>query len=280
MDNSPVSEQTEKLASLLLASRRLVVFTGAGVSTESGIPDFRSPGGLWERYDPDEFTIQSFVRSAETRKKMWRMMAAEFFTHVTPNAAHYALAELDRLGKLDCIITQNVDDLHQRAGVPRAKVYELHGNMLWAVCLNCGQRYPMEAIRERLKAGDEDLDCRAACHGILKPAGVLFGEALPERELREATEHSRGADLFLVIGSTLLVYPAAYMPQYAVEAGAKLAIINLTATPMDRQAVVVINAKAGEVMSRVVERIKAPDTSGRSLKAEVRQEGPIQTCRD
>lgn len=256
MNNSLPLKNIEHLASLILASKRLVVFTGAGVSTESGISDFRSPGGLWERYDPDDFTIRKFLHSVETRKKMWHMMATEFLVDVQPNRAHYALAELDKLGKLDCIITQNVDDLHQRAGVPQEKVYELHGNMLRAICLTCGQRYPMEAIRERLKAGEKIPDCKN-CHGILKPAGVFFGESLPARELQEATDHSKRADVFLVIGSTLLVYPAAYMPLYAVEAGAKLAIVNLTATPVDKDAEVVINGKAGEVMSQVVEMVKS-----------------------
>ena len=189
-------------------------------------------------------------------------MATEFFTDVQPNRAHYALAELDKLGKLDCIITQNVDDLHQRAGVPQEKVYELHGNMLRAVCLTCGQRYPMEVIRERLKADEEIPDCKA-CHGILKPDAVFFGESLPARDLQEATAHSKAADVFLVIGSTLLVYPAAYMPVYAVEAGAKLTIINLTATPVDKDAEVVINGKAGEVMSQVVETVKSGIISDR-----------------
>lgn len=268
MDKSPVSRQIDDLASLILASHRLVVFTGAGVSTESGIPDFRSPGGLWERYDPDEFTIQKFLSGPEARRKMWRMMAAEFLVDVLPNPAHYALAELDKLGKLDCIITQNVDDLHQKAGVPREQVYELHGNMRWTVCLSCGKRYPMEAIRGRLNSGEEIPECRAqstsgqACRGILKPAGVFFGESLPAMELREATLHSKGADVFLVIGSTLAVYPAAYMPQYAVEAGARLAIVNLTPTPMDRHAQVIISGKAGEVMPRVVEKVRSPTHRG------------------
>lgn len=249
-------QKIEQLSQLILASKRLVVFTGAGVSTESGISDFRSPGGLWERYDPDDFTIRKFIHSVETRKKMWHMMATEFLVDIQPNRAHYAIAELDKLGKLDCIITQNVDDLHQRAGVLRDKVYELHGNMLWAVCLSCGERYPMEAIRKRLKASEEIPDC-GSCHGILKPAGVFFGESLPARELQEATAHSKRADVFLVIGSTLLVYPAAYMPLYAVEAGAKLAIVNLSSTPIDKDAEVIINGKAGEVMTQVVEMVKS-----------------------
>jgi len=247
---------TEKVADLLFHSRRVVVFTGAGVSTESGIPDFRSPGGIWEKYDPNEFTIHRFLNSAETRKKMWGMLATEFFKQVQPNPAHYAIAELERLGKLECVITQNVDDLHQRAGNSREKVYELHGNMRWAICLNCAQRDPMERIRERLDAGEAEPNCES-CGGMLKPDAVFFGEALPQRELTEATRHSRGCDLFISIGSTLVVYPAAFMPLYAVESGAKLVIINLSPTPMDRHATVILRYKAGEAMPKIVERLKA-----------------------
>ena len=172
-----------------------------------------------------------------------------------PNPAHYAIAELDRLGKLDCVITQNVDNLHQKAGVPNDKVFELHGNMQWAICLSCGRRYPFEQIKARLDAGEEIPDCEA-CHGILKPDAVFFGESLPPKVLAEATSRSRSCDLFMVIGSTLVVYPAAYMPIYAADAGAKLVIINLSSTPMDNQATVLIRAKAGEAMAKIIQRVR------------------------
>ncbi|GAH10973.1 unnamed protein product, partial [marine sediment metagenome] len=176
-------------------------------------------------------------------------------TEAKPNPAHYAIAELDRLGRLDCVITQNVDNLHQKAGVPGDKVFELHGNMQWAVCLGCGRRYPFEQVKVRLDGGEEVPDCEV-CHGILKPGAVFFGEALPQKVLEEATLRSRNCDLFIVIGSTLVVYPAAYMPTYAVNSKAKLVIINLSPTPMDRQANVLIRAKAGETMSKVIQRVK------------------------
>lgn len=246
-----------KVAGLILEAKKAVVFTGAGISTESGIPDFRSPGGIWERYNPDDFTYQKFIADPNTRRTQWRMLHKGGLTAAAkPNPAHLAIAELDRLGRLDCVITQNVDNLHQRGGLPDEKVFELHGNMLWAVCLGCGRRYPFTEIRVRLDAGEETPDC-TNCGGILKPDAVFFGEPLPEKVLRESTRRSLSADLFIVIGSTLVVYPAALMPSYAVQAGAKLVIINLSPTPIDRDAHVVIRAKAGETMLQVIQILKA-----------------------
>jgi NAD-dependent deacetylase len=246
----------DRVADLIINAGRIVVFTGAGVSTESGIPDFRSPGGIWDRFDPDDFTYQKFVSDSEARRKQWLMLQeGALTTKAKPNPAHYAIAELDRLGKLDCVITQNVDNLHQKAGVPEDKVFELHGNMQSAVCLSCGRSYPFEQIKARLDEGEEILDCEA-CHGILKPAAVFFGEPLPAKVLEEATSRSYNSDLFIVIGSTLVVYPAAYMPIYAVRSGAKLVILNLSSTPMDMEATVLIRAKAGEAMSRIIKRVR------------------------
>jgi NAD-dependent deacetylase len=240
----------------------MVAFTGAGVSTESGIPDFRSPGGIWSRYDPDDFTYQKFVRDPEARRKHWQLFGEGFLTSgAEPNAAHHAIGELDRLGKLDCVITQNVDNLHQRGGVPDRKVFELHGNMQWALCLNCGRRYPFDQIKARLDSGEEMPDCES-CHGTLKPDVVFFGEALPQDVLQEATSRSYACDLFIVIGSTLVVYPAAYMPIYAANAGARLIIVNLSPTPMDEQATVLIRAKAGEAMSAILQRVKEKMATG------------------
>ena len=251
----------DRVADLIIKAKRIVIFTGAGISTESGIPDFRSPGGIWDRFDPDDFTYHKFVTNPESRRKHWQMLReGSLTTEAKPNLAHYAIAELDRLGKLDCVITQNVDNLHQKAGVPSEKVFELHGNMQWAVCLSCGRRYPFEQIKVRLDGGEAVPDCEA-CHGILKPAAVFFGEPLPEKVLKEATFRSSNCDLFIVIGSTLIVYPAAYMPVYAVESGARLVIVNLTSTPMDRQATILIRDKAGEAMSRIIKRVREK-TSG------------------
>jgi NAD-dependent deacetylase len=250
----------EKIAGLILESKRLIVFTGAGISTESGIPDFRSPGGIWDRFDPDDFTIGKFLRDPEARRKQWRMFGEGLLSeNAEPNAAHLAIAELYRLGRLDCVITQNIDNLHQKAGVPDDKVFELHGNMRWAACLKCGRRYPFGEIKARLEAGEEIPACRD-CSGMLKPDIVMFGEQLPVRVLEEASRRAMASDLCIVIGSTLVVYPAAYIPAYAVRSGAKLAIINLSETPMDNQAEVTINARAGETMTEVVRHVKVKIT--------------------
>ena len=256
MEEQNLEALTDKVAELIVKANRVVVFTGAGISTESGIPDFRSPGGIWDRYDPDDFTYQRFVSRPEARRKHWQMLGeGGLTTKAEPNPAHYAIAELDKLGKLDCVITQNIDSLHQKAGVPDDKVFELHGNMQSAVCLSCARRYLFEQIKARLDEGEEIPDCEA-CHGILKPAAVFFGEPLPSKVLEEAISRSYNSDLFVVIGSTLVIYPAAYMPIYAVRSGAKLVIINLSSTPMDMEATVLIRAKAGEVMTKVLQRVR------------------------
>jgi len=251
-----MTEKIERLAQLIIESKKTVVFTGAGISTESGIPDFRSPGGIWSRYDPEDFTIQKFLSGPAARKTIWKMSAESgLLTEAEPNPAHYAIAELYQLGKLDCVITQNIDNLHQKAGVPEDKVFELHGNMRWVVCLSCRRRFPMPEVLHKIKEGIEVPDC-PDCQGILKPGAVFFGEALPQDALQEATRRSQNCDLFIVIGSTLVIYPAAYMPAYARDAGAKLAIVNLTPTPLDHYATVVIQGGAGEIMSRVIERVR------------------------
>lgn len=255
MEEQNLDSLASQVADLIMNAQKVIVFTGAGVSTESGIPDFRSPGGIWDRFDPRDFTYQKFMTDPEGRKKMWQLHREGIMTDAKPNPAHYAIAELDRLGKLDCVITQNVDYLHQKAGVPDDKVFELHGNNKWIKCLSCGNRYTFEQIKVRLDAGEEIPDCEA-CHGLLKPEVIFFGESLPVDALQEATNRSRDCDLFIVIGSTLIVYPAAYMPMYATSSGAKLVIINLSSTPMDGEATVLIRAKAGEAMSLIVQRVR------------------------
>lgn len=256
MKSSDLSSAIEQVADLIIQSNRIVVFTGAGISTESGIPDFRGPDGLWTKLDPEEFTIQRFLSNTESRKKHWKMFAeGGLVRNAEPNIAHYAVADLEKLGKLDCVITQNVDNLHQRAGNSPEKVFELHGNMQRVRCMSCGKLLPMEDVLKRLKS-EEIPDCDS-CQGILKPDAVFFGESLPQITLEAAVRHSRNSELFIVIGSTLVVYPAAYMPAYAVESGASLVIVNIGSTPLDSQAKVLISAKAGETMSRVVEKVKS-----------------------
>jgi NAD-dependent deacetylase len=254
--SNAASEPVARAADLIVGSRRLVVFTGAGISTESGIPDFRSPGGIWTRFDPDDFTIDKFLSTERTRKLQWQMFGEGLLSDgAEPNAAHVAIAELWRLGRLDCVITQNIDNLHQRAGVPDERVFELHGNMRWAICLDCSRRFPFEEVAARVLGGEEIPDC-PDCHGTLKPDIVMFGEQLPAAALDRAARHSLAADVFFVIGSTLTVYPAALMPEYALQAGARLVIVNLSETPLDGRADVLLPFKAGETMSAVVETVK------------------------
>jgi NAD-dependent deacetylase len=250
-------DQIETVADMIVESEKVVVFTGAGFSTESGVPDFRSPGGVWDTFDPSELNLPNFLEREDVREKYWRMhkMMWETIRDAKPNQGHYAVAELHKIGKLDCIITQNTDGLHQKAGVPAEKVLELHGTMQWVDCLNCGKRYPRSHAQDKMLAGEKIPKCDS-CHGLLKPATVAFGQSMPIRETREAEERSERCDLFLAAGSSLVVYPAAQMPVDAKRNGAKLVLINLTVTPHDHYADVVIAEKTGETMSKIVARVK------------------------
>jgi NAD-dependent deacetylase len=244
------------VAEMIAEARRVVVFTGAGVSTESGIPDFRSPGGIWTKFDPDEFTIHRFIRSVETRRKQWEILfLGGVMTDARPNRAHRAIAELEKMGKLDCVITQNIDSLHVKAGNSPDTVFEVHGHARTVHCLDCLQSYSMEEIVRKNEKMKDIPVCRR-CGGILKPDVVFFGEALPADIFEQAVDHASRADLFIVVGSSLVVYPAASMPQYAKEGGAKLAIINLTPTPCDRMADSVIHASAGETMEKILGSVR------------------------
>ncbi|HLE80566.1 MAG TPA: NAD-dependent deacylase [Dehalococcoidia bacterium] len=256
MQELDLQRETEKAADLVLQARKIVVFTGAGVSTESGIPDFRSPGGIWDRFDPEDFTYDKFLTSPEARKRFWQLFRDKTFLGARPNAAHRAIAELESLSKLDCVITQNIDNLHQEAGNSPDKVIELHGTMKYCKCLDCGKRFTREEIEGQLDLGIETPRCDE-CNGLVKSATISFGEAMPVRETAEAQRRSAECDLFIAIGSSLVVYPAAYMPLHALQAGAKLIIINLDDTHLDGQADVVIRAKAGDAMSRILELVKS-----------------------
>jgi NAD-dependent deacetylase len=252
---SEINNKAEQVAELILSARKTVVFTGAGISTESGIPDFRGKDGIWTRMDPEDFTIERFVARPAVRKMQWKMLAeGGLFGHVQPNAAHYALAEMEKMGKLDCIVTQNIDNLHQAAGNSPERVFELHGNMEYVRCLGCHRRFSMEEIIARLSK--EELPECEYCKGILKPDAVFFGEALPQAVLSEAARRATQSDLCVVIGSTLIVYPAAYIPMYAYDAGAKIVIINIGTTPMDSKAAVLIEGKAGDTMGRIMEHLR------------------------
>jgi NAD-dependent deacetylase len=247
-----------QVADLIRQSKRIIVFTGAGVSTESGIPDFRSPGGVWHKYNPEDFYYQKFISSEESREKYWQM-SREFFEplkNAQPNAAHRAVVELEKMGKLDCVITQNVDNLHQRAGSSPEKVIELHGTAVSVSCLSCRKKYTREEIQSRLLQGVRVPKCDV-CGGILKPDTVSFGQSMPPRETEESFRRSRKCDLLIVIGSSLVVQPAASVPLEAKESGAKLVIINRDPTYHDSYADVVIHASAGEVMNRIMDCLKA-----------------------
>lgn len=241
-------DAVERAIRLLRGARHAVALTGAGLSTESGIPDFRSPGGVWERFRPVEYA--EFLANHEARKEHWRykratvpaMLAAE------PNAAHYALARLEAAGRLQAVITQNIDALHQRAGSRR--VLELHGTNLEAVCLRCEARAPIREALAVLDAGEEVPRC-ARCGGWLKPATVSFGQALPADVLEEATELAQRSDAFLVLGSSLLVTPAASLAGLAKQSGGALIIINLTETPYDRVADAALHESVGTVLPAI-----------------------------
>ena len=250
--------QIDAAADFILKSKKLVVFTGAGMSTESGISDFRSPGGVWSRFDQNELTFQKFLSSEESREKYWEFSTSSWaeMAAAQPNPGHHTIAGLDSLGKLDCVITQNIDGLHQRSGIPEEKVIELHGTARWVSCLECGQRYPREQIQERLESGIKVPRCDS-CSGIMKPATISFGQAMPERETRQAETRAAACDLFLVAGSSLVIYPAAQMPLIAKDSGARLIIINLTPTPHDPYADIVIHDKTGPALSQIMDRVKA-----------------------
>jgi NAD-dependent protein deacetylase/lipoamidase len=238
----------EEAAALLARARRVVALTGAGLSTESGIPDFRSPGGVWERFRPIDF--QEFLSSHAARQEHWRYKQATVpvMLAAAPNAAHLALAELERAGRLQAVITQNIDALHQRAGSRR--VLELHGTNLEALCLQCAARVPIGDALSQLDRGVEVPVC-ASCGGWLKPATVSFGQALPADVLQEAATLASESDCLIALGSSLLVHPAAALAGLAKQHGAALIIVNLSPTPYDEQADVVVHEKLGDALPQM-----------------------------
>jgi NAD-dependent deacetylase len=235
----------ERLAELLLAAGQsgTVVFTGAGVSTESGIPDFRSPGGIWSRYAPIEYA--DYLRDPEMRRESWRRGLHTYasIADAEPNAAHQAIAAWWRAGLLVGVVTQNIDGLHQKAGLPGDAVVELHGNAHRVSCLTCQASFDRLTVHTRVLAGDEDPAC-PACGGILKSTTISFGQSLPERAVAEAQRMHATARLCLVVGSSLVVYPAASLPEVTLDAGGQLAIVNHTPTHLDHFATLVARAPA------------------------------------
>jgi NAD-dependent deacetylase len=237
------------LRALVEAANRVVPFTGAGISTECGIPDFRSPGGLWTRNRPIPF--DEFLASREMRAEAWRRRFAmeQEFAAAKPGRGHLALASLYRSGKAPAVVTQNIDNLHQSSGISAEHVIELHGNTTYALCLACGKRYELPWVKQQfMAAGGEAPDC-TDCGGAVKSATVSFGQAMPEPAMRQAEELTRACDLFLAVGSSLVVWPAAGFPLLAKRNGARLVIINREATEFDGIADLVIRDDIGTVLS-------------------------------
>ena len=245
-------EPLGQLATLIAASKRIVAFTGAGISTESGIPDFRSPGGVWDRNQPIDY--RDFLVNPEARRETWRRGLETYPVLVAaqPNPAHLALVELANRGQLVAVITQNIDGLHQRAGHDADRVIELHGNAHGVQCLACEDWHPRQAVHDRVLAGETEPTC-LHCQGILKPTTISFGQAMPYEALRRAEKAVRLADLVLVVGSSLVVHPAAGLPQLALMSGGRVAIVNATPTPLDDVATLVVRGKAGEILPAAVD---------------------------
>jgi NAD-dependent deacetylase len=232
-------------------ARRIVIFTGAGISTESGIPDFRSPGGIWTQMRPIDFS--EFLASDEARRETWRRRFAMDATmrQAEPNRGHRAVAALVNRGKASAVITQNIDGLHQAAGVPADRVIELHGNTTYAHCLECAQRYEIADIRASFERTDEAPLCEA-CGGFVKTATVSFGQSMPPAAMIRAEEETLASDLCITIGSSLVVYPAAGFPELAVRNGARLVIVNREPTGLDAMADLVLHQEIGVTLGEAV----------------------------
>jgi NAD-dependent protein deacetylase/lipoamidase len=226
-----------------------MVFTGAGISTESGIRDFRGPNGVWRTRDPARYTIQNYIADAEVRRERWRDRLDSGIDDAQPNAAHRAIAQLQQAARAPVVVTQNIDGLHQKAGA--GNVIELHGTTLEAVCLQCARRMPVQLVLERVREGDDDPHCET-CAGLLKTATISFGQRLVEQDLERATKEAERCDACLAVGSTLSVWPAAGVPVHAVRNGADLVIVNDGETELDGMASAVVSGRAGEVLPALV----------------------------
>ena len=238
----------QALANLIEEASRVVVFTGAGISTECGIPDFRSPGGIWTQNKPIDFN--EFLESKRIRQEAWRrkFKLDDEFAGAQPGRGHKAIAHLVDTGKISHVVTQNIDNLHQASGVPEDRIIELHGNSTYAKCLECTTRYELEWVRAQFEPEELPPDCQK-CGGVIKSATISFGQSMPQAEMSRAHEATLEADLFLAIGTSLVVYPAAGFPGLAKQHGAKLVILNREPTALDEIADMVINEDIGTVMA-------------------------------
>ena len=239
------------LARLIADARRMVVFTGAGISTESGVPDFRSPGGVWSKMKPIQFPY--FVASEEKRREAWTraFTGKAGWVGAKPNAGHFAVARLVQQGKVTAVVTQNVDNLHQDSGVPADQIVELHGNASYATCLECGERHELAELRDSFLKVGEIPYCRS-CGGLVKTATISFGQQMPVGPMARAEAATLACDLFLVLGSSLVVYPAAGFPLLAKRNGARLAIVNREPTELDAYADLVLHDEIGPALSAAV----------------------------
>lgn len=246
----------EDVADWIRTARQVVALSGAGISTESGIPDFRGPQGVWTKNPEAEKKahISYYLFDRAVRVQSWKFRIESPAFEAEPNPGHVALAELERRGVLHTLITQNVDGLHLEAGSSRENLIEIHGTIHEVVCMNCGERAPMRRALDRVKAGEEDPPCRT-CGGILKSATISFGQSLVPNDLERSQEAAAGCDVFLAVGTSLGVYPVAYLPEIALRAGARLAIFNEEETPYDPLAHAVFRDRLGEILPRLVELV-------------------------
>jgi NAD-dependent deacetylase len=248
-----LEQAVERARELVDRAERVVVLTGAGISTDSGIPDFRGPNGVWTRNPEAEkaATIQNYLSSSDVRRRRWQELLNSPLRDKDPNVGHRALVRLEQREKLHTLITQNVDGLHQKAGTSPARVVEIHGTVQEVNCLECGERAPMERALDRVRAGEEDPPCRS-CGGILKSATISFGQQLVAADLMRADDAARNCDLILAIGTTLAVYPAAAVVPAAKAEGAAVVIVNAEPTEMDHLADVVVRSSIADVLPRIV----------------------------
>lgn len=246
----------QKATKILAESRSAVAMTGAGLSTESGIPDFRSPGGIWTHMDQKDFTYRYYVNDIESRIRYWKTTPQMYkrYKEALPHAGQQAFVELHRGGVIRQIITQNTDGMHQKAGYPKCDLIEIHGNSHWVKCLDCINRESRDSVNERVARGELPPYCQN-CGGIQKTDVVFFGEGIPPNLMKPATQWANNADVFLVVGTSLVVQPVASLPSRAKSRGSRLIIINQEETPLDAQADVILKGRAGEILPQLAKAV-------------------------
>lgn len=254
MDKAIIKDAAE----MIHVAKRIVVFTGAGISTESGIPDFRSPGGIWSQYNQEDLTYQKFMSNEKYRKIYWEYDQSRYpaMKNALPNDAHFAVVRLEKAGKLSALITQNIDGLHHRAGSTPEKTYEIHGTVLEVTCLRCHLRWKREEITERMEREKIEVPYCDSCGGPLKCATIAFGQSLPSDVLEESFYHAQNCDLFLTVGSSLVVQPAAMLPVSAKKSGAKLLLVNLSSTPYDHMMDIIVKGPAARAMRDIMKELE------------------------